>query len=36
MLEWIRMHVELTAVKIYQAIQKVIDYVYMNKRERRS
>ena len=33
MLEWIRMHLKLTAVKIYQAIQKAMDYVYMNKRE---
>ena len=33
MLDWIRMHLKLTAVKIYQAIQKAMDYVYMNKRE---
>ena len=33
MLEWIRMHLKLTAVKTYQAIQKAMDYVYMNKRE---
>ena len=32
-LEWIRMHLKLTAAKMYQAIQKVIDHVYMNKRE---
>ena len=33
MLEWIRMHLKLTAVKIHQAIQKATDHEYINKRE---
>ena len=35
MLEWIRIHPKLSAVKIYKAIQKVIDHLYVNKWDRK-
>ena len=35
MLEWIRIHPKLIAVKIYQAIQKAIDHLYVNKWDRK-
>ena len=35
MLEWIRIHPKLSAVKIYQAIQKAIDHLYVNKWDRK-
>ena len=31
MLEWIRIHPKLSAVKIYQAIQKAIDHLYVSE-----